>query len=165
MKTLLNRLGVLGPSRYRSLLEEFRKVQSRSAKLAQELEHARDDAKRLKEKSDESARALRDSQVEAECHLRRAELLTGELEKVKAEFERRYERERRKLAEVEQKRGRALEDLAERLEKADSALTVARETLMAIEVKLDILEGAANVLDIRTRTMSSRAELVGNTSA
>jgi hypothetical protein len=29
---------------------------------------------------------------------------------------------------------------------------MAREHLMAIEVKLDILEGAANVLDVRTRT-------------
>jgi len=30
-------------------------------------------------------------------------------------------------------------------------LSMARDHLMAIEAKLDILEGAANVLDLRTR--------------
>jgi chromosome segregation ATPase len=164
MKSLLNRLGVLGPSHYRSLLEEIREVQSRSAKLAQELELARDDAKRFKEKSDESAMALRHSKGEAEEHLRRADKLTRDLEKVKAEFERRYERDCRKLAEMEQKRGLVLEALEERIEKAESVLTAARDTLMAIEVKLDVLEGAANVLDVRTRTMS-RIALADNSAS
>ena len=38
-----------------------------------------------------------------------------------------------------------------RLVEAERAATLAREQLMAIEVKLEILEGAANVLDARTR--------------
>ena len=153
----LTKLGVLGPGHYRNLLDELRKAQARSTKLAQELDLARADAKTVKGKADESAKALRDSQAEVARHVRRTEKITGELEKVKAEFQRKYERERGKLAEVEQKRARALEDLQERLEKAERALTVARETLMVIEVKLDVLEGAANVLDVRTRTTSSRA--------
>ena len=41
--------------------------------------------------------------------------------------------------------------LSVRLAEAEQALSVAREHLMAIDVKLDILEGAANVLDTRTR--------------
>ena len=157
MKNPLKKLGVLGPGHYRNLQEELRKAQARSAKLAQELDVARRDAKTVKEESVRSTKALRDSQAEAERHVRRAEKITGELEKVKAGFQRKYERERGKLAEVEQKRARAIEDLQERLEKAERALTVARETLMVIEVKLDVLEGAANVLDVRTRTTSSRA--------
>ena len=165
MKNLFTRLGVLGPSHYRSLLEQLGKTQSRCAKLAEELELSRDDAKRLKERSDDAARALRDSKVEAERHRRLAEKLTAELEKIKAESERRHERDGRKLAEVEQKRGRAIDDLTGRLEKAERALTVARQTLIAIEVKLDILEGAANVLDIRTRTMSSGTRLGGDSAS
>jgi hypothetical protein len=43
-----------------------------------------------------------------------------------------------------------------RLVEAERALVVAREHLMAIDVKLDILEGAANVLDARTRVAISR---------
>lgn len=45
-----------------------------------------------------------------------------------------------------------IDKLRMRLADAERELTVARDHLMAIEVKLDILEGAANVLDKRTRT-------------
>ena len=38
-----------------------------------------------------------------------------------------------------------------RLAETERALTLARDQLNAIEVKLEILEGAANVLDARTR--------------
>jgi chromosome segregation ATPase len=165
MKGPLTKLGVLGPGHYRNLLEELRKAQARSTKLAQELDLARADAKTVKGKADEAAKALRDSQAEAARHMRRAEKLTGDLEKVKTEFQRKYEQECRKLAEVDQKRARALEDLQQRLGEAERALTVARETLMAVEVKLDILEGAANVLDVRTRTMSGRALPAGSGAA
>jgi hypothetical protein len=47
--------------------------------------------------------------------------------------------------------------LREQLLKTDRALMLAREHLMAVEVKLDILEGAANVLDARTRTVPAGA--------
>ena len=43
-----------------------------------------------------------------------------------------------------------------RLAESERALAIAREQLMAIEVKLDILEGAANVLDARTRSTVHR---------
>jgi chromosome segregation ATPase len=43
-----------------------------------------------------------------------------------------------------------------RLAEAEQALGLAREHLMAIDVKLDILEGAANVLDARTRAAISK---------
>ena len=43
-----------------------------------------------------------------------------------------------------------------RLTESERALAIAREQLMAIEVKLDILEGAANVLDARTRSTVQR---------
>jgi len=42
--------------------------------------------------------------------------------------------------------------LRDRLADTERELMVARDHLMAIEVKLDILEGAANVLDKRTRS-------------
>jgi predicted nucleic acid-binding Zn-ribbon protein len=46
--------------------------------------------------------------------------------------------------------------LQEQLVDTERELMLAREHLMAIEVKLDILEGAANVLDARTRTAVHR---------
>ncbi len=57
-----------------------------------------------------------------------------------------------KAAEKLGTRDLAVRDLKERVTRAERELTMAREQLMAIEVKLDILEGAANVLDVRTRT-------------
>ena len=72
-------------------------------------------------------------------------------------------RRQRELAErheltVEKLRHRRdeVDKLRTRLTDAERELTVARDHLMAIEVKLDILEGAANVLDKRTRTTASR---------
>jgi chromosome segregation ATPase len=50
-----------------------------------------------------------------------------------------------------------IDKLRARLADAERELTVARDHLMAIEVKLDILEGAANVLDKRTRETASHA--------
>jgi len=49
-----------------------------------------------------------------------------------------------------------IQSLRTRLAEAERELMVAREHLMAIEVKLDILEGAANVLDVRTRAAISK---------
>jgi chromosome segregation ATPase len=49
-----------------------------------------------------------------------------------------------------------LETVQARLQHAERELAGAREHLMVIEVKLDILEGAANVLDARTRTAVAR---------
>jgi hypothetical protein len=53
--------------------------------------------------------------------------------------------------------------LVARLQHAERELAGAREHLMLIEVKLDILEGAANVLDARTRTAVPRS--AGETGA
>jgi chromosome segregation ATPase len=49
-----------------------------------------------------------------------------------------------------------IDKLRAQLQHAERELAGAREHLMVIEVKLDILEGAANVLDARTRTAVSR---------
>jgi hypothetical protein len=57
----------------------------------------------------------------------------------------------RQAAERMEKRTASLEELVARLKVVERELAVAREHLMAVEVKLDILEGAANVLDLRTR--------------
>jgi hypothetical protein len=57
---------------------------------------------------------------------------------------------------VDEKRKGDLVALETQLEESARELAFAREQLMAIEVKLDILEGAANVLDGRTRTVSAQ---------
>lgn len=56
------------------------------------------------------------------------------------------------VVEKLQLRDAAVAEMSERLAQAERELAAVREYLMAVEVKLDILEGAANVLDVRTRT-------------
>ena len=84
--------------------------------------------------------------------------LTRKAEKSEAELKRHMRRLRHARSDVEklQQRDAELERLREQLTQTEQALVLAREQLTAIEVKLDILEGAANVLDARTRTSPQR---------
>jgi hypothetical protein len=77
-----------------------------------------------------------------------------------AELRRQSELAERHRVTVEKLRRRRdeVDKLRARLADAERELMVARDHLMAIEVKLDILEGAANVLDRRTRTAVSRQQ-------
>jgi hypothetical protein len=65
---------------------------------------------------------------------------------------KRAEKFRQAVERLEQ-RTVAFDELTARLKDVERELAVAREHLMAVEVKLDILEGAANILDIRTRAV------------
>jgi chromosome segregation ATPase len=100
---------------------------------------------------DEMSRRLRDLTRDRDDWKKRA---------VKASRrERTLEEHGRELARQLKKLQRQARPVAEgdltamqtRLADTERALTLAREHLNAIEVKLEILEGAANVLDARTR--------------
>ena len=137
MKETLRRLGIVGPRHYTHLLERVRKAEARAEKLA----HDAGDAQK----------ALLDAKEESARHAHRVEKLKADIDRLKADFERKYEEDRRGLAQMEQKRSTAVDGFADRLASAERELTGARDALMAIDVKLAILEGAANVLDARTR--------------
>jgi chromosome segregation ATPase len=131
MKGTLKRLGVVGPRHYHHLLDQLQKAEARHAKLIEELDRARTSAKAYQSKLAEVEKALRTQQADAVHHLRRVEKLTAEVDRLRMESR-------------------------QKLETAKRELTVAREALMAVDVKLDILEGAANVLDLRTRDVAAR---------
>ena len=87
-----------------------------------------------------------------------AQALKEEHQKLKADVERKrkelndkFESDQRRHQETDQKRRSDFEAMQQRLKHTERELAIARESLMAVEVKLDILEGAANVLDARTR--------------
>jgi hypothetical protein len=63
----------------------------------------------------------------------------------------RLVKQARRAAEKGAHGGGDVAKLRDQLVATERELILAREHLMAIEVKLDILEGAANVLDARTR--------------
>lgn len=87
---------------------------------------------------------------------KRANELTTRVARLEAEV-----RERERLLEAcrtaaEQEQATDFTAMQARLIDTERDLALAREHLMAIEVKLDILEGAANVLDARTRMAAQR---------
>jgi len=80
----------------------------------------------------------------------------AELERRAAEMQKRFEKQGRVLKDREQlSDGQTtdFEKMQKRLAAAEHALVAARQHLMTMEVKLEILEGAANVLDARTRAV------------
>lgn len=144
MKRAVTSLGFVRASRYAAAVEQQKRAESRAHKLEQQLEVVRAESKGWKGKADQAHEAMREAQsgaAEARKQLQRAE-------KLRADAEARADRNAQRIVDVE--------GLQKRLTESERALAIAREQLMAIEVKLDILEGAANVLDARTRTVVTR---------
>jgi chromosome segregation ATPase len=151
VKESLKKLGIVGPRHYRHLVEQLHKAQARIGKLAEELDAARTDARTHRMKADELTKTVRKHQSEAEHHLRRAQKLSEDIDRIRKESSQKVEQRQRELDEAAQKRAAAFQEMQHRLAAAEHDLSIAREALMAVDVKLDILEGAANVLDLRTR--------------
>jgi len=122
--------GFVRVARYTEAVEYQKKAESRALRLEQQLETSREQSRGWKAKADQAHEALK------------------QVQKTAAETRQKLERAEARAAD--------LQVLQQRLAESERALTVAREQLMAIEVKLDILEGAANVLDARTRTVLMR---------
>ena len=87
--------------------------------------------------------------------LRRERALEDEVRSL----EKRLQKQSRWMATATEQQSGELTAIEEQLAETQRELTLTREHLMTIEVKLDILEGAANVLDARTRT-----HIIGSTA-
>ena len=102
----------------------------------------------LEERVEQAKRAAQEWKARAGESMARA----GKLEADLKQQTRHAQRSELYVTKMRERR----ESLRTRLIEAERELMVAREHLMAIEVKLDILEGAANVLDVRTRAAISQ---------
>lgn len=127
----------------------------RAGKLAEQLEEYKSNSRAWKSKAEEAFGELKkaqDAMAAVQKQLRQTEKHRDEqsrnVQKLKEESVR--------MRKSQQERAAELVDLKKRLADSERDLIVAREQLMAIDVKLDILEGAANVLDGRTRELVTR---------
>lgn len=109
----------------------------RYAALSRHVDKLRDEASTWKKRAEQTTKRV--TQLEAE--LKRQ---TRQLSDCRASAER-LQRQAGEFTAMQARLGDTTRDLA-----------LAREHLMAIEVKLDILEGAANALDARTRAATPR---------
>jgi len=155
---VLRALGLVRLARYEELAQQLKKADARAAKFAGDAESLRKlEGKLAKQDAavEEARAAARDWKLKAEQN---AKALTESEDKHKGrskKFEAAQAEFTRRLQKYEQ-RALDVEAMQKRLDDAERELSVAREQLMALEVKLDILEGAANVLDVRTRAVVGR---------
>jgi chromosome segregation ATPase len=156
-------LGLMRARSYDALAEQQKKTEARATQLARELEEAKANARQWKAKADEAASALKKAEGVADT----AQKQWRHADKLKEEHAKRADTLREELdkrRQAERERHADLVALKQRLADSEHELVVAREQLMAVEVKLDILEGAANVLDARTRDVLPRRSGLGTES-
>lgn len=127
---LLNLLGLVPARRYHLLAAQLRDAQTDTRKLTKQVAGLENTSSVWKSKATDALKQLKVKEQELAHAVERIESI-------------------RRTAD---KRTGEMETMQAGLVEAERELVRAREHLMAIEVKLDILEGAANVLDARTRT-------------
>lgn len=158
-------MGLVTAGRYGVAVARLREAESRAKKLTKVIEGLRADNGTWKAKANDATQRLKGVATDAAKHAQALQKQRLEAEKQRNEIEK-HRREAEKLRTELQRahtRDEGVELLRKRLDEAEHALAIAREHLMAVDVKLDILEGAANVLDVRTRSVI--AQHAGKTNA
>jgi septal ring factor EnvC (AmiA/AmiB activator) len=125
-------------SRLKKLERHVAEIQARSkAQLVQHVNENRAKSKAMKTQIADAAKALKLTNYELARQVQRIDKL-------------------REAVEHANRRRGDVQGVLKRLIEAEQELTAARNHLMVVEVKLDILEGAANVLDARTRATPAK---------
>jgi chromosome segregation ATPase len=140
---VVHRLGFVRIARYDAIAQQRNKAEKRSTELAHRVEELRASLREWRGRAEGlSALSRRDRES-----LRQ---LQKDAVRGQKELERRCEHLGKVQAENARLRA-SITALEQRVVAAEEALVAAREMLMLVEVKLDILEGAATVLDRRSR--------------
>lgn len=138
---LLEAIGLVTLRRHQLTIKHLGDAESRAKKLEAHLNEIQARAKaQLKQQVTESR---------AQSKAMKTEI--ADAAKALAKQAQRIDRLREAVEHANRRRG-DVQGMLKRLIEAEQELAAARNHLMVVEVKLDILEGAANVLDARTRT-------------
>jgi chromosome segregation ATPase len=141
MARLMRRVGYTPEARVRELSDALARARQQVGELTRKLDEVRAEARSVKEKARERGQQQQDDRE----HLKKMH------EERLAKAEKNIAREIERVRTHDVGRHEKLEDMRGRLSGAEQSLRLGREHLMAIEVKLDIIEGAITVLDQRTR--------------
>jgi chromosome segregation ATPase len=158
LRQLLSSFGLVRRAQYQAAVDRARKLEERMAALTEARDACRKDVASWKKRAEETARSLSRAKEDAAHHAARAQKLQARLEKEVTRLEEHVARDRRRHEMKDQVYSTELETLKHRLDSTQRDLTATRESLMTVDVKLDILEGAANVLDVRTRAIIEQRE-------
>jgi chromosome segregation ATPase len=164
IKGFLSAFGLASAGQVERMTKDTQDAAARIAQLEERLAHARADADTWKRRHGEATEALAGwkqsaARADAETERLRAagDRLAADLDRAGADVKREQARtnewkarSEKLTADAQDLRGR-LQNSRAKLEEAERAATTANEQLMAMEVKLDLLEAAIRMLDLRTR--------------
>jgi chromosome segregation ATPase len=157
IKALLSGVGLAPASQVEPLHAELRRAEAKIIHLEEQLVQVRADGQSWKRRYDDTAEGLAGWKQAAHRAEAEAERAKGNGDKVRADLERAKADVEREQARAADWRRRAetmtaeLHEMRTRLESGQRATESANEQLMAMEVKLDLIEAAIQVLDSRTR--------------
>jgi len=143
---VLRLFGLVSARRHELLTREFAAVSKKYSQAREASKAWETRARRAAQHSETWQARLKSAQAgleSAQARLKSANRDTRRAQQANARGDR--------ALKVLQERLGDFEYLRRELPGTDRELSMARDHLMAIEAKLDILEGAANVLDLRTR--------------
>jgi chromosome segregation ATPase len=149
IKGLLATVRLAPASQVEHLADQAKRATVRLSELEERMAKLRADVETWKGHHEASAKAAAEWKHAASTAAERTERSSVQAKRAEASAE---EWKARALALKEQ-----LHTLRGRLSHASHATTLAREHLMATEVKLDLIEAAVQVLDTRTRKTASGA--------
>jgi chromosome segregation ATPase len=164
IKGFLSAFGLAPAGHIERLTKESRDAAAKVAQVEERLAQARTDIDSWKRRHAEASEALagwKQSAARADAEVERLraanDRLTADVDRAAADVKREQARTEdwkgraEKLAADAQDLRSRLQHSRAKLEDAERAAATAHEHLMAMEVKLDLLEAAAQVLDLRTR--------------
>lgn len=143
IKGLLATVRLAPASQVAHLADQAKRATVRVSELEDRMAKLRAEIETWKSHHEASAKAAAEWKQAASAAVEKAERSAAQTARAETSAE---EWKARGLALKEQ-----LRSLRERLDSANHATTLAREHLMATEVKLDLIEAAVQVLDTRTR--------------
>lgn len=157
IKALLSAVGLAPASQIERLNHDVRRAEAKIGQLEEQIAQLRADGQSWKRRYDDTSEAVAGWKQAAHRAEAEAERTKGSADRTKADLERArtdVEREQARAADWRRRAEALTAELQEwrgRVEDAHRATDSANEQLMAMEVKLDLIEAAIQVLDTRTR--------------
>jgi predicted nuclease with TOPRIM domain len=153
---ILHGVGLERSRRGDELHQALKRSEQRIVDLKQALAHTRAEVQgtkaRLRENLDEALAGRREDE---ERHRTRVEKLEARFREETEKLEARVRKQIARLEERDKARLSNVNDLRDKLLASERSIRIGRDHLMAIEVKLDLIEGAINLLDRRFRITST----------
>jgi chromosome segregation ATPase len=157
MKAVLAAVGLAPASQVERLNGDVRRAEAKLEQAERDLELVRADVQAWKRRHQDAGdtvagwkQAAQRAQAETEQLMAQVDRLTADLERAKVELEREQPRTESWRQRAETLKTELL-DVRARADNAQRLADLASEQLMAMEVKLDLIEAAILVLDVRSR--------------